>query len=434
MAYIFVFLQILNLMRTNRTFGPLQISLAKMLVNVVQFLCIFSLIIFAFALSLTELYSYYGTPEGSRKLCKFLGNDTSVKCNYIQFKDMKSSLHGLFWYLFGNIEVDTLSLYGKQPFLEVIGFILTGTYHVAAIIILINMLIAMMAKSFEATSENKEAEWKFYRTVVWIQFIRRETTIPPPMNLIPNPWQIAKFVKTCYLKLKKKRCPMKESEILDRFSSKKVNSVENVAFKPNALYPTSVTNVNEINQTSQHSNSNPIPTFIPSDHENHKKYEDVQDEVDFVPMHKITGSKKETERSNKKEEDIFWKNNSKEATRTPEEVLTKAGRVVSDSIAAVIENQPTNQNNQEKQPTQQSPKKSILKATELNSQNSKLQSLNLERHGSITLESKISDCNRKDKETDQTNVCQKRNTNFQTVTSKLVQRYIRSELLKDSTY
>ena len=48
------------------------------------------------------------------------------------------------------------------------------------------MLIAMMAKSFDAINENKLIEWKYYRTLLWLRFIRQEMTLPPPMNIIPN--------------------------------------------------------------------------------------------------------------------------------------------------------------------------------------------------------------------------------------------------------
>uniref|UniRef100_F6ZFR2 Ion transport domain-containing protein n=3 Tax=Ciona intestinalis TaxID=7719 RepID=F6ZFR2_CIOIN len=63
-AYVFVFIRLLGLTRVDRTLGPLQISLARMVKDVVQFLCIFAFILFAFALALTELYWFYGTPKG----------------------------------------------------------------------------------------------------------------------------------------------------------------------------------------------------------------------------------------------------------------------------------------------------------------------------------------------------------------------------------
>ena len=186
MAYMFVFFQDFRLMRINKIFGPLQIALAKMFFDAFRFICMFGLILFAFALTLTQLYRDYGLlKEG--KLCMVTQKNISVICKPAKFSNLGNSLIALFWSLFGYIEVSNdLHLNGTQPLIELFGYVVIATYHVTAIIILINMLIAMMAKSFEITSENEDTEWKFYRTMVWIRFLRREIVRPPPMNIIPN--------------------------------------------------------------------------------------------------------------------------------------------------------------------------------------------------------------------------------------------------------
>ena len=205
-AYVFVFLHIISLMRTSKTFGPLQITLAKIFVNVLQFICMFGLILFAFALALTQLYRYYGISEDGSKLCTITKDSMSNSCKPAKFSGLGNSLIALFWSLFGYIDVSNdLYLNGTQPLVELFGKVVIATYHITAIIILINMLIAMMAKSFDVTSENKDTEWKFYRTVVWIRFLRREIVRPPPMNIIPNFRWICHAIKDgCCLKMKAK--------------------------------------------------------------------------------------------------------------------------------------------------------------------------------------------------------------------------------------
>ena len=190
-AYVFVFLRALSLFRTNRVIGPLQVSVAKMLIDVVQFISIFSVIIFSFSLALTELFWYYDTSQGNGVLCPS-GNETSCA---VVFSGIRPSLGSLFWSIFGYFELTDIPFTGQLVFVYWAGLILLGTYHVIAVIILINMLIAMMAKTFEVTSRNREVEWKFHRTVVWIRFIQREFTRPPPMNLFPNPYTIYKQLK-----------------------------------------------------------------------------------------------------------------------------------------------------------------------------------------------------------------------------------------------
>ena len=190
-AYVFVFLRALSLIRTNRIIGPLQVSVAKMLIDVLQFFSIFGVMIFSFSLALTELFWYYGTNEGNEVLCD---GENGTKCGVV-FSDIGPSLASLFWSIFGYFELSDIVFNERSALVYWAGLVLLGTYHVIAVIILINMLIAMMAKTFDDTSRNRDVEWKFHRTVVWIRFIQREFTRPPPMNLLPNPYSIYKKLR-----------------------------------------------------------------------------------------------------------------------------------------------------------------------------------------------------------------------------------------------
>ena len=190
-AYFFVFLRVLNLFRTNREIGPLQVSAAWMLLDFIQFFCIFGVIIFSFSLALTDLFWYYDTSEGNGVLCP--SENGTISCSVV-FPTILSSLYSLFWSIFGYFNLSDILFTDQLAFVHACGSALLGTYHVIAVIILINMLIAMMARTFEARSKKRDAEWKFHRTVVWIRFIQREFTRPPPMNLIPNPYTTCKHL------------------------------------------------------------------------------------------------------------------------------------------------------------------------------------------------------------------------------------------------
>nr|XP_018669251.1 short transient receptor potential channel 4-like [Ciona intestinalis] len=199
-AYVFVFLRLLSLTRANRRLGPLQVTLSRMMGDVLRFMIIFCLVVFSFALGLSELYWVYGTPKGKQMLCSYGANGTDVAAeaaclkSTIIFGGMWSTTKSLFWSLFGHIDITQLSLSNKHGFTETMGRFLLAVYHAIAIIVILNMLIAMMSKSYEITSENEEREWKFHRTAMWIRFIRREAIRPPPMNLIPHPHVVCKVM------------------------------------------------------------------------------------------------------------------------------------------------------------------------------------------------------------------------------------------------
>ena len=179
-AYVFSFFDVLSLTRTSRILGPLRISLAKMLVNILEFFAIFSLLFFAFAIGLTELFLNY---DSSLKECSKSSGD---KCNFFPFSNIIVSLKYLFWALFGYL--DALNLFNDvtNSYISMVGLSLIAVFHVSMLLILLNMLIAMMTQSYEKTNENKDAEFNFYRTQIWIRFIKNDYSRPPPMNLLPD--------------------------------------------------------------------------------------------------------------------------------------------------------------------------------------------------------------------------------------------------------
>ena len=55
----------------------------------------------------------------------------------------------LFWSLFGITQIKDVEIVEGHDSVERVGTMLFGAYHVAAIVVLINMLIAMMSNSFQ---------------------------------------------------------------------------------------------------------------------------------------------------------------------------------------------------------------------------------------------------------------------------------------------
>nr|XP_023822928.1 short transient receptor potential channel 4-like [Salvelinus alpinus] len=68
-ANIFSSLRLISLFTANSHLGPLQISLGRMLLDILKFLFIYCLVLLAFANGLNQLYFYYETDEGL-KGCK----------------------------------------------------------------------------------------------------------------------------------------------------------------------------------------------------------------------------------------------------------------------------------------------------------------------------------------------------------------------------
>lgn len=63
----------------------------------------------------------------------------------------------LFWSLFGLTQLSTVREGDMQAFTKVIGEYLLMVYHAMAVIVLINMLIAMMSNSFQEIEVTTES-------------------------------------------------------------------------------------------------------------------------------------------------------------------------------------------------------------------------------------------------------------------------------------
>ncbi|VDL16914.1 unnamed protein product [Hymenolepis diminuta] len=74
-----------------------------------------------------------------------------------------------------------------------VGEMLLMIYHAMAIIVLVNMLIAMMSNSFQTIQNQADIEWKFARSKLWLGYFDEGSTLPPPLNTIVSPKSIWRF-------------------------------------------------------------------------------------------------------------------------------------------------------------------------------------------------------------------------------------------------
>uniref|UniRef100_A0A0N5APW5 ANK_REP_REGION domain-containing protein n=1 Tax=Syphacia muris TaxID=451379 RepID=A0A0N5APW5_9BILA len=183
---IFSFARINYLFQTNPYLGPLQISLGSMLVDVAKFCFIFVLIISSFSIGLAQLYWYYPPYKKT----------TSNNCPQEQntFSSIASSYITLLWSLFSITKVEDTDVDEDHSLTESVGSGMFLTYHMTAIIVLLNMLIAMMSHSFQQINDAADLEWKFHRTKLWMAYFDEGSSLPPPFNLIITPKSFYYFI------------------------------------------------------------------------------------------------------------------------------------------------------------------------------------------------------------------------------------------------
>ncbi|XP_050551804.1 transient receptor potential protein isoform X2 [Spodoptera frugiperda] len=199
---IFSFLKLVHIFSINPYLGPLQVSLGRMILDILKFFFVYMLVLFAFGCGLNQLMWYYAELEKNK--CYHLPNGTpdfdgqERACTiWRRYANLFETSQSLFWASFGLVDLTTFELTGIKSFTRFWALLTFGSYSVINIIVLLNMLIAMMSNSYQIISERSDTEWKFARSNLWMSYFEDGDTVPPPFNIIPTPKHFMCWIKRC---------------------------------------------------------------------------------------------------------------------------------------------------------------------------------------------------------------------------------------------
>ncbi|XP_070565527.1 short transient receptor potential channel 4-like [Ptychodera flava] len=183
-ANVISVVRFLRVMVINEYVGPLQISVGRMMNDIMKFMFIFALVWVAFALGLTQVYWSYAA-DGVYEC--MMSSETYKECYGKRFfPDVLVSMKTLFWSLYGLIDLEALGVEANHHSVEFFGALLFAGYEIIAVIILLNLLIALMGTTYDSIVQNADIEWKFFRSDMWMEYFRRGTTEAPPFNVLPG--------------------------------------------------------------------------------------------------------------------------------------------------------------------------------------------------------------------------------------------------------
>ncbi|EFN61135.1 Transient receptor potential-gamma protein [Camponotus floridanus] len=203
-ANIFSSLKLVYIFSVNPHLGPLQVSLSRMVVDIMKFFFLYVLVLFAFSCGLNQLLWYYADME--KKRCPTamayspnanVTSDSNACIVWRRFANLFETIQTLFWAVFGLVDLESFELDGIKVFTRFWGMLMFGTYSVINIVVLLNLLIAMMNHSYQLISERADVEWKFARSKLWISYFEEGGTVPPPFNIIPTPksaWYVVQWI------------------------------------------------------------------------------------------------------------------------------------------------------------------------------------------------------------------------------------------------
>ncbi|XP_053399064.1 transient receptor potential-gamma protein-like [Mercenaria mercenaria] len=200
-ANIFSSLKLIYIFTVNPHLGPLQISLGRMIMDIMKFGVLYMLVLLSFACGLNHLHWYYATLRSEE--CHLQSDTQATRytaatnlpyseidpCDrkYKSFANLFEIIQSLYWAIYGLVDLDHLELEEPHEFTEFIGKLMFGSYSWIGFVILLNLLIAMMSNSYQSISSQSDEEWKFARSRLWISYFDESGTLPAPFNIIPSP-------------------------------------------------------------------------------------------------------------------------------------------------------------------------------------------------------------------------------------------------------
>lgn len=194
-ANILSFLKLVNVFSVHPHLGPLQISLGRMVFDIIKFFFIYTWVVFAFGCGLHYLLWFHSMRDYTKckDPSKDLDNVSALEQDHAcsiwrRFSNLFETTQTLFWASFGLIDLSNFEMSGIKDFTRFWGLLMYGSYSIINVVVLLNLLIAMMSDSYQLISSSRDTEWKFARSKLWINYFDDERSIrpPPPFNLIPS--------------------------------------------------------------------------------------------------------------------------------------------------------------------------------------------------------------------------------------------------------
>lgn len=172
-----------HLMEASKVTGTTHIALMSIIEDVATIFFQFLVGILAFSLAISKIYlaedSFFSSED---KLEAKRGNmqcgSSGLYCWWVIIKH-------LCWTLLGVTELEQFNA-GMETASDYLAQILYAVFIIFALILLVNMMIAVLSNTYERVQKNSLKEWSFKRAVT-IRTYRDYHPIPVPLNLVSQP-------------------------------------------------------------------------------------------------------------------------------------------------------------------------------------------------------------------------------------------------------
>ncbi|XP_056612042.1 short transient receptor potential channel 2 [Triplophysa dalaica] len=174
------FTRLAYILPAHESLGTLQISMGRMIDDMMRFMFILMIIGTAFLCGINNIYvPYVVSPHLGR---------------------LNETFNFLFWTMFGMASQEYVDM-PDFVLAEFVGRIFYGIFTLLIVIVLLNMLIAMISNSFQRIEDDADVEWKFARSKLYLSYFREGLTMPVPFNIIPTPKSMFYALRSIFQKI-----------------------------------------------------------------------------------------------------------------------------------------------------------------------------------------------------------------------------------------
>ena len=194
-ALFILFIQLFDYLAMHEIFGPWTVMIDNLVMDVLKFIAVLMLFIVAFTLQMCAVYK----PVYNKSRVHI--PNTTLKFNNNDKNTAIAIFLDLFFAIFGlSQRPAVLSPVQRNDSPAAVYSLATcvyGLYLTGAIIILLNLLIAMMGNTFARLDERSGIEWKYLRgKVIW--FMTKIQSLPNPVNILTTFMIVLKVAITTY--------------------------------------------------------------------------------------------------------------------------------------------------------------------------------------------------------------------------------------------
>ena len=196
LAFVLLLLviEILDFLSLHEMFGPFSIMIQALMMDLMRFLVILFLFMAGFTLHVAVILK----PVYKKSMVRF---PEKALTHYAGKKTFWMIFENLFYACFGLTNQPKFSDYEEPLYTDTnplatyyLHTFVFALYEIIAIIVLVNLLIAMMGNTYSRLDERASIEWKFVRAQI-IRNMTKKDSVPVPANIVMTLVLICRAIK-----------------------------------------------------------------------------------------------------------------------------------------------------------------------------------------------------------------------------------------------